>query len=372
MVDFDKAQEEGHKAAAADEAAAEAAAAEKAAAESEVSSPNEGRKTRFNTLTKSIRKAFTKKKKSKDMLKLGGLFESESGSPWPEDKNPYSELTVADLVDKEKVLGQAQSARVEFYEKELSRWQENDAACKAYSDAVSPAQSKVKELTVGLMANAGSDEDQLAETKSALDVLHEEAFKLPEYEKLSSDVQSRGITSNPYTTLTIEDLKCELDNVQQIAQQKRPYLESTIAFKKYKGISPEQYDLMETLFKDHDADGSNSISPKELRACLFSLGEERSKVEIKQYIKDYGKNNALNFEQFRELMIVLIGDTGNKESTVESFKLIARGLDYVLDKDLTEGAPAVPPSDVAYFVKEAPEKEGGHEYMPWIDAVFAR
>lgn len=71
-------------------------------------------------------------------------------------------------------------------------------------------------------------------------------------------------------------------------------------------------------------------------------------------------------------MIVLIGDTGNKESTTESFKLIARGLDYVLDKDLMEGAPAVPADDVAFFAKEAPEKEGGREYGPWIEAVFAR
>jgi hypothetical protein len=39
----------------------------------------------------------------------------------------------------------------------------------------------------------------------------------------------------------------------------------------------------------------------------------------------YGKGGVLDFAQFRELMIVLIGDTGNKDSTAESFKLIAKG-----------------------------------------------
>jgi phosphatidate phosphatase APP1 len=39
----------------------------------------------------------------------------------------------------------------------------------------------------------------------------------------------------------------------------------------------------------------------------------------------YGKGGILDFAQFRELMIVLIGDTGNKDSTAESFKLIAKG-----------------------------------------------
>jgi Ca2+-binding EF-hand superfamily protein len=222
------------------------------------------------------------------------------------------------------------------------------------------------------MSSEGSDENQLAEVKAALSTLHDVAFKLPKFEELATDVTARGVTSNPYTSLTVEDMKCELENVQLIAEQKKPYIESLIAFKKYKGISPEQYDLMETLFKEHDADKSNSISPKELRACLFSLGEERSKKEIAQYVNDYGKNNALDFEQFRSLMIVLIGDSGNKETTTESFKLIARGMDYVLDQDLMEGAPAVPAEDVEYFSKEAEAKEGGHVYGPWIDAVFSR
>jgi hypothetical protein len=45
---------------------------------------------------------------------------------------------------------------------------------------------------------------------------------------------------------------------------------------------------------------------------------------------------------------------------------------FVTEQDLTEGAPAVPKSDVAFFAKEAPPKDGGYLYGPWIDAVFAR
>lgn len=49
------------------------------------------RKSRFNTLTKSLKKAFTKKNKSNEMLgALGALSEGgEAGDPWPEAKNPY-------------------------------------------------------------------------------------------------------------------------------------------------------------------------------------------------------------------------------------------------------------------------------------------
>ena len=45
---------------------------------------------------------------------------------------------------------------------------------------------------------------------------------------------------------------------------------------------------------------------------------------------------------------------------------------FVTEQDLTEGAPAVPKNDVAFFAKEAPPKDGGYLYAPWIDAVFAR
>ena len=57
------------------------------------------------------------------------------------------------------------------------------------------------------------------------------------YTKLAGVLSSRGVKSNPYTTFTVEDVKCEIDNVLQIAKQKKPYLESLIAFKKYKGGS---------------------------------------------------------------------------------------------------------------------------------------
>lgn len=148
-----------------------------------------------------------------------------------------------------------------------------------------------------------------------------EAFKLPEVQKQAAAIKKRSITINPYTTLSSEMIESELANVQQIAEQKKPHLESMIEYKKLNGISPDQYAEMETLFKEADADSSNSISAKELRSCLFSLGEERSKSEIDNYMKTYGKGKALSFEQFRSLMTVLIGDIGTKDSLTESFKV---------------------------------------------------
>lgn len=250
-ADFDTAQVEGRKEAEAEAAAAAEELSPPPVEEDVAGSPNRMRKTRFNTLTKSFKKAFTKKKKTRSMLPAGAIFEGEAGAPWPEEKNPYSEVSVDNLMAKEKSLLEAQGARQQFYAKELQRWQENDAACKAYADAVCPVQADVKELTTKLMANKGTDEAQLEEVNAALDTLHQKAFKIPEYETLAQTVSTRGITSNPYTSLTVEDIKCELENIQLIAEQKKPYLESLIAFEKYKvraNLMFCQWQLCDTFF----------------------------------------------------------------------------------------------------------------------------
>lgn len=100
-------------------------------------------------------------------------------------------------------------------------------------------------------------------------------------------------------------------------------------YKKYRGITPSQYEEMEQIFKTYDKDNSNSINEKEMRTCLFSLGEERTKKEVAMYMSQFGKAGALNFEAFRELMIMLLGDAGTKDGVFESFNLLSQGRDYV-------------------------------------------
>lgn len=378
---FDKAQADAHKEvdedATADAAAGSTPAkdADESASGGDSHTPKGVRRARFNTLTKSIKKAFTKTKKKttvQNMFKGASVPAGDDNLAWPEDKNAYTQLTVGDLSAKQAVLSESMAARRTFYGKELERWRENDAMCKEYADTVVPIQTTVKGMITELMANKGSDEDQLTSVKANLETLISEAFKLPQVKKQDMDIQQRGVSSNPYTSISSEDVTCELENVQQIAKDKKPYLEKLIEYKRYKGISPEAYELMDTLFKEYDKDGSNSISGNELRSCLFSLGEERSKKEIAGYIAKFGKNGGLTFEQFRELMTILIGDVGTQEGVIESFKLISRGVDFVVEKDLTGGAPSVPKADYDYFAAEAADQDAGKAFVPWVNAVFAR
>ena len=111
----------------------------------------------------------------------------------------------------------------------------------------------------------------------------------------------------------------------QVLQKRQPYLANVVQYKLYRGIAPEQYQEMEAIFKTYDKDSSKDINEKELRSCLFSLGEERTKKEVAGYMKQFGRNGGLSFEPFRELMITLLGDAGTADGLLESFRLLSQG-----------------------------------------------
>jgi len=336
-------------------------------------SPTQMRKKRFGTLSKSIKKAFGRSKKKRaaqELFKQAAGGDASNDTPWPEASNPYTSVTVADIGTKFAALGDATGARRSNYAAELARWRENDALCKNFAELVNPMQVTVGKLVGDLLAGQGTDEEQLELVKKGLEALIAECFKIPDAKAQDAEIKNRNISINPYTSLSAEDMQCELENVQAIAEHKKPYLVSLIQYKKYQGISPEQYAEMETLFKEFDKDNSGNIDAKELRACLFSLGEERSTKEVGEYVKKYGDGKtSLSFVQFRSLMVILIGDAGTQDGLIESFKLLSKGLDHVTEARLEELCKK---PDVAYFAKEAPAMEDGREFAPWVAAVFAR
>jgi Ca2+-binding EF-hand superfamily protein len=79
---------------------------------------------------------------------------------------------------------------------------------------------------------------------------------------------------------------------------------------------------IEAFFKQFDKDGSGRIERKELKACLFSLGEELTTAQVEAYMTQFGTGASLNLSQFRELMIHLIGVIHTQPSILASFEFI--------------------------------------------------
>eukprot|EP00056_Hartaetosiga_gracilis_P008962 m.128521 g.128521 ORF g.128521 m.128521 type:complete len:1251 (+) comp13031_c0_seq1:71-3823(+) len=286
--------------------------------------------------------------------------------------NPYTTHTADTLASAWDEVESAIVERRSFYDAELQRHKDNDALCKSFADIVDPFEKKVNGLMEGVLSSTVDEETQLKEVVESLDSAPSLKLDFDAVKKMEEDISSRGILLNPHTVMSVDDVKLTWDNYMQVLESRKPYLEGVVAYRKYRGISPEQYEEMEQIFSMFDKDGSKTISEKELRSCLFSLGEERTKSEIHEFMVKHGPSGTLSFEPFRDLMVTLLGDTGTRDSTCESFQVITRGVAGVTEADL---ADLLSEEDISYVKSTAPASEevaGAMDYTAWVESVFAR
>ena len=122
-------------------------------------------------------------------------------------------------------------------------------------------------------------------------------------------------------------------------------------------------------FPQFDKNKNNRLDAKELKACLYSLGEERGAKEIAAIVEQYGANGSIPYDGFKEFMIALLGDTDTKEEIINSFRLINRA-DVIIQERLD--IVSVPPDVQQYLRDTAPAADGGLNYVAWTEDVFSR
>lgn len=126
---------------------------------------------------------------------------------------------------------------------------------------------------------------------------------------------------------------------------------------------------IEENFKTFDKNKSNDIEKRELKACLYSLGEEKTKSEIEAIMAKFGKNGKLSLEQFKEFMIGVYGDNDHPDQINNGFKLINKGEDVAIVARLEN---VMEEEDIKYITENAPKKDKGYDYVAWTQSVFAR
>jgi len=150
---------------------------------------------------------------------------------------------------------------------------------------------------------------------------------------------------------------------------KREMLAGEIENAKLKGITAEQFKEIDNMFQLFDKDHSSSLEHKELAACLYSLGEERSNKEITEIMGKYGNGKSIMYEGFKEFMIHVFGDSDTKDEVLEGFRLINRS-ESVANMKLMSSVQ--PKEDIEYITKTAPAVEGGWDFVAWVEDVFSR
>jgi len=263
----------------------------------------------------------------------------------------------------------ALSTRKKKYEAELARQLKNDALCKEFAALADPFSKWIIEQKDTISQSKKELEEQLHFVSSRQQSLSSDGSKLPAIGAVHTKIQAEGITNNRHTTLTLKDLEVQWEQYQAFLNAKEKMLKEEIENAKLRGISPEQFKDIEDNFRLFDKDSSNSIDKRELRACLYSLGEEKPSSEIDSIMKQYGKDGHLSFQGFREFMIVVLGDSNTKEEILEGFSLINKGAEVA---SVEKMELVMADHDVAYIKKTAPSVSGGYDYKVWTADVFSR
>jgi len=284
-------------------------------------------------------------------------------------ENVYSTITLADIDATRAELVQAIDARDERYKKELERQVYNDNLCKEFAGLADPFSKAIIDEKDRISSSKEDLEAQLAYVDKQLAAMPEMDAKLEPIKALAAKMEEAGITNIRHTTLTLRDVVVQREQFGKFLTAKRDMLAGEIENAKLKGITPEQFKEIDNMFQVFDKDHSSTLEHKELAACLYSLGEERSNKEITEIMGKYGNGKSIKYEGFKEFMIHVFGDSDTKDEVLEGFRLINRS-ESVANMKLMSSVQ--PKEDVEYITKTAPAVEGGWDFVAWVEDVFSR
>jgi len=247
---------------------------------------------------------------------------------------------------------------------------EIDKMTKDFADLANPLSKWITEQKDAITHSNKELEDQLKFVESRISTKDKDGSKLPTVKEMDKKLVARGITDNSYSNLSALDVDVQWQQYCLLLDKKRLLLQEDIEYKKLRGITAETNQEIEENFQRFDADHSGNINRKELTACLYSLGEEKSRSEIDAIMKEYGNSKgSIDYARFFDFMVVVYGDTDTKDAIVNGFKLINRGQEVAT---LDKMERVMQPKDISYITSTAPKSGNGYDFQKWCDDIFSR
>jgi len=191
-------------------------------------------------------------------------------------------------------------------------------------------------------------------------------------EKLQAKIDERKVAHNPHSLLTVLDAETLLKQYQVFLNTKKATLEEEIRSKNLRGLSERDMEEIKQQFEQFDKSKNGVLEKNEFKACLYSLGHEKSNTEVVAIMKKFGATDAkgIVFEGFKEFMIGELGDTDTKQDILSGFLLLANDNQQSITLDPLNDT--MKDTDVDYLKQNCKPVGNGLEYKSWTDAVFAR
>lgn len=280
----------------------------------------------------------------------------------------FTSSTLDSLQTVRETVTAALQKRQARYAEELAVHVHNDNLCKTFAGAAEPFVEKLLGLKDGITKSQKPLREQLADVQAHA-ASDDDGKEIPDINTKYKAVVDAGIHYNPHTLLTDQAIDIQWEDYKNFLKRKTEMLEDEIAVKEMRGLTHEQYDEIKQQFGEFDKDGSGNLQRKEFRACMFSLGYEKTKKEIIAMIAEFGDGNQVPYDGFKEFMIRELGDNESREEILNSWRVVNRGEEIAVDKLCAE---LLEDNDITFFQAEAPTVDGGRDYKTWTDIVFSR
>jgi Ca2+-binding EF-hand superfamily protein len=286
-------------------------------------------------------------------------------------ENVYTKLSLEDLAKARGSLNDSLAARNDAYAKELARQQANDALCHKFAQLVEPLSKWIVEQKDKITQSKEPLDDQLQHVESRTASADTDGASLNEIQTLEEQIEAAGITNNRHTNLSFKDVQVQFDQYKQFLHSKKKMLEDEIQQEKLKGITASELKEIEDNFQQFDSGSKSHLDKRELKACLYSLGEEKTRAELEEIVKQYGNGSTgtTPYEGFKAYMIAVLGVSDTKEDILNSFATINKADN---PGQFEQFSLVMNDHDLAYLKGTAPALGSGFDFRVWTEEVFAR
>jgi len=284
--------------------------------------------------------------------------------------NKYTELSPATLQGSADGLKGALAAKQKRYDDELARLTFEDNLCKEFAGVADPIAKQIDTVKARVTESKSDLDTQAQFVRDSLTDVEKES-RFPHLHDLQGKIDGAGIAYNPHTMLTAADLDVQWTQFKALLNSKKTMLEEEIEHNKMRGLTKEQYVEIEEQFKQFDKSKNGLLEKNEFKACLYSLGHEKTGQEVLAVMAKYGAKDGkgMQYDGFKEFMINELGDNDSKNDINAGFKLLNKDADVCKMANLEI---LMEDTDVAYLKANMKATGDAYDFASWTDSVFAR
>jgi len=287
--------------------------------------------------------------------------------------NVYTNITMNDLGKAQSQVKDAVASRRKRYNAELERQRYNDQLCQKFAQLVEPFTKFISNGKDAITTAKGNLEEQLQLVLNKLETRVQDGEVLNDIKNLSAEIEERKITYNEHTSLTLKDTEVQWDQYKLFLENKEKQIRDEIELERLRGLTPEDLKEIEDNFKLFDKDGNGFLETSELKTLLYSLGEERSKAQIEEFVTKFGDGKKLLYQQFFELMVQILGDSDTLDEVILGFRLINRVPDENPPVATAQKLSKVMEDQyVEYIMNTGQPLEDGIDFVQWTQDIFSR